>query len=351
MPGTIRLHRVLKASPEKVYKAFLDADAMANGCRRTASPARCTTWTPRSAAPIKMSFTNFSTGNSHSFGGEYLELVPHERIRYTDKFDDPNLPGEMSGDGHAEEGLCAGPSLNIVQEGIPDVIPAEACYLGWQESLVLLAKLVEAEIPARRVGWVAHISPWVAHISHFGKCGFVRRLKLATGYRHWQLNENRRHDRWARARVHHRLLPVDHRALPWRKPDSGIPHILINSLDVDKGIAMLNAGKLHDLTDYLAVGCAVSGECRRGLCFHRCEYATPRIRRGPAAVRDSAAQHRESHRSAGQGARPTKVGLFGTGFTMRATSTPRSSSGQELRSSRRLSRNGISSTVSTLANW
>jgi uncharacterized protein YndB with AHSA1/START domain len=116
-----------------------------NGFRQTATPARFIIWTPRLVAH-KMSFTNFTTGHSHSFGGTYLELVPHERIRYTDKFDDPNLPGEL----HVSitlKKVSVGTELNIVQEGVPDVIPPEACYLGWQESLTLLAKLVEADIP------------------------------------------------------------------------------------------------------------------------------------------------------------------------------------------------------------
>ena len=145
-PNTIRLHRVLRATPEKIYKAFLDPTPWPNGFRRTGSPARCTTWTPKSAALTKCRSRISRTGNSHSFGGKYLELVPHERIRYTDKFDDPNLPGEMQTTITLKKVSC-GTDLNIVQEGVPDVIPAEACYLGWQESLTLLAKLVEAEIP------------------------------------------------------------------------------------------------------------------------------------------------------------------------------------------------------------
>ena len=146
MPATIRLHRVLRAPAERVYRAFLDADAMAkwlppNGFTGKVHHADATV-----GGTFRMSFTNFSTGASHAFGGEYLELTPHERIRYTDRFDDPNLPGTI----HVTVTLRAvacGTELGVVQEGIPDVIPAEACYLGWQESLVLLAKLVEAEVP------------------------------------------------------------------------------------------------------------------------------------------------------------------------------------------------------------
>ena len=145
MPATIRLHRVLRAPAERVYRAFLDADAMAkwlppNGFTGKVHHADATV-----GGTFRMSFTNFSTGASHAFGGEYLELTPHERIRYTDRFDDPNLPGTI----HVTVTLRAvacGTELGVVQEGIPDVIPAEACYLGWQESLVLLAKLVEAEV-------------------------------------------------------------------------------------------------------------------------------------------------------------------------------------------------------------
>jgi uncharacterized protein YndB with AHSA1/START domain len=144
--NTIRLHRVLRASPERVYRAFLDADAMAKWLPPNGFTAKVHHMEARVGGSFRMSFTNFSSAMSHSFGGEYLELTPHERIRYTDNFDDPNLPGEM----HVTVTLTSvscGTDLRIVQEGIPEVIPAEACYLGWQESLILLAKLVEAEIP------------------------------------------------------------------------------------------------------------------------------------------------------------------------------------------------------------
>ncbi len=144
--NTIRLHRVLRAPPERVYRAFLDADAMAKWLPPNGFTAKVHHMEARVGGSFRMSFTNFSSGKSHSFGGEYLELTPHERIRYTDNFDDPKLPGEM----HVTvslTGVSCGTELHIVQEGIPEVIPAEACYLGWQESLVLLAKLVEAEIP------------------------------------------------------------------------------------------------------------------------------------------------------------------------------------------------------------
>ena len=144
--NTIRLHRVLRASPERVYRAFLDADALAKWLPPNGFTCKVHQADPRVGGSYRMSFTNFSTGKSHSFGGRYLELVPHERIRYTDKFEDPNLPGEMQTTIVLKKVSC-GTELNVVQEGVPEVIPAEACYLGWQESLVLLAKLVEAEIP------------------------------------------------------------------------------------------------------------------------------------------------------------------------------------------------------------
>ena len=146
MPNTIRLHRVLRAPPERVYRAFLDADAMVKWIPPNGFTAKMHHMDPRAGGNYKMSFTNFTTGKSHSFGGEYVELVPHERIRYTDQFDDPNLAGTISVTINLKQVSC-GTELNITQEGIPDVIPAEACYLGWQESLILLAKLVEAEIP------------------------------------------------------------------------------------------------------------------------------------------------------------------------------------------------------------
>lgn len=146
MPQTIRLHRVLRATPERVYRAFLDADAMVKWLPPNGFTARIHHMDAKVGGTFKMSFTNFNSGNSHSFGGEYLELKPHERLRYTDKFDDPNLPGEMHVTVDLKKVSC-GTELTVVQEGVPDVIPAEACYLGWQESLVLLGKLVEAEIP------------------------------------------------------------------------------------------------------------------------------------------------------------------------------------------------------------
>ena len=146
MPATIRLHRVLRAPPERVYRAFLDADAMAKWLPPNGFTGKVHHADAKVGGTFRMSFTNFSTGASHAFGGEYLELVPYERLRYTDRFDDPNLPGVI----HVAVTLRAvscGTELGIVQEGIPDVIPAEACYLGWQDSLALLARLVEAEVP------------------------------------------------------------------------------------------------------------------------------------------------------------------------------------------------------------
>ena len=146
MPNTVRFHRVLRATPEKVYRAFLDADAMAKWLPPNGFTGKVHHLDVKVGGTYKMSFTNFSTGRSHSFGGEYLELVPPERIRHTDRFDDPNLPGEMRTTISLKKVSC-GTELNIVQERLPDVIPPEACCLGWQESLTLLAKLVEAEIP------------------------------------------------------------------------------------------------------------------------------------------------------------------------------------------------------------
>jgi uncharacterized protein YndB with AHSA1/START domain len=146
MPNTVRFHRVLKATPEKVYKAFLDADAMAKWLPPHGFTCKVHHLDAKVGGSYKMSFTNFSTGKSHSFGGTYLELVPSERISYSDKFDDPNLPGEMNTTVSLKKVFC-GTELEIVQNGIPDVIPAAACYLGWQESLTLLTLLVEAEIP------------------------------------------------------------------------------------------------------------------------------------------------------------------------------------------------------------
>lgn len=144
--NTIRLHRVLRASPEKIYGAFLDPDAMAKWLPPNGFTGKVHQMDAKVGGRYKMSFTNFSSGKSHSFGGTYIELVPNERIRYTDTFDDPNLTGEIQATISLKQVSC-GTELNIVQEGVPDVIPAEACYLGWQESLTLLAKLVEAEIP------------------------------------------------------------------------------------------------------------------------------------------------------------------------------------------------------------
>src|ERR1700687_447984 len=143
---TIQLHRVLRAPPERVYRAFLDADAMAKWLPPHGFTGKVHALDARIGGQYRMSFSSFATGRAHTFGGEYVELVPHERIRYTDKFDDPNLPGEMRITVTLKKVSC-GTELNIVQEGVPDVIPPEACYLGWQESLILLAKLVEAEIP------------------------------------------------------------------------------------------------------------------------------------------------------------------------------------------------------------
>jgi uncharacterized protein YndB with AHSA1/START domain len=147
--NTVRLHRVLRATPERVYRAFLDADAMAKWLPPNGFTGKVDHLDARVGGTFKMAFTNFTTGKSHSFGGTYLELKPHERIRYTDKFDDPNLPGEMQVTITLKQVFC-GAELSITQEGIPAAIPAEACYLGWQESLPLLAKLVEAEIPDPR---------------------------------------------------------------------------------------------------------------------------------------------------------------------------------------------------------
>ena len=144
--STIRLHRVLRATPERVYRAFLDADAMVKWLPPDGFTAKVHRLDAKVGGTHKMSFTNFSTGRSHAFGGTYVELKPHERIRYTDTFDDPNLPGEMQVTVTLKKG-SVGTELHVVQEGVPEVIPSEACYLGWQESLFLLAKLVEPEIP------------------------------------------------------------------------------------------------------------------------------------------------------------------------------------------------------------
>jgi uncharacterized protein YndB with AHSA1/START domain len=146
MPSTVRFQRVLKAPAERVYRAFLNADAMAKWLPPNGFTGKVHHLEARVGGTYKMSFTNFGTGSSHSFGGEYLELVPNERIRHTDRFDDPNLPGEMQVTVTLRK-VSVGTEINIVQEGIPDVIPPEACHLGWQESLRLLTLLVEAEIP------------------------------------------------------------------------------------------------------------------------------------------------------------------------------------------------------------
>ena len=143
---TIRLHRVLRTKPERLYKAFLDADALSKWLPPNGFTCKVHHLDAKVGGTFRMSFTNFTTGNSHSFGGEFLELVPHERIRYTDKFEDPNLPGLITVTVTLKQVSC-GTEINVVQEGVPAVIPAEACYLGWQESLILLAKLVEPEIP------------------------------------------------------------------------------------------------------------------------------------------------------------------------------------------------------------
>jgi len=144
--NTVRLHRVLRAPPERIYRAFFDADAMAKWLPPHGFIGKVHQMDARVGGGYRMSFTNFGTGHSHSFGGSYVELQPHERIRYTNRFDDPNLAGEMQTTISLRPVFC-GTELNVVQEGIPEMIPVEACYLGWQESLVLLAKLVEAEIP------------------------------------------------------------------------------------------------------------------------------------------------------------------------------------------------------------
>jgi uncharacterized protein YndB with AHSA1/START domain len=144
--GTVRLHRVLRSKPERVYRAFLDPDAMAKWLPPFGFTCKVHDMDARVGGTYKMSFTNFSAGNVHSFGGEYRELVPNERIHYTDRFDDPNQAGEMRTSVSLRQVSC-GTDLTIVQEGIPEAIPVEMCYLGWQESLEQLAKLVEPEIP------------------------------------------------------------------------------------------------------------------------------------------------------------------------------------------------------------
>jgi uncharacterized protein YndB with AHSA1/START domain len=144
--NTIRLHRVLRSTPERVYRAFLDPDALVKWLAPNGFTAKVHQLEARVGGTHKMSFKNFTTGKSHSFGGTYVKLEPNELIRYTDKFDDPNLPGDMQTTITLKK-VVVGTEVSIVQEGVPAVIPAEACYLGWQESLVLLGKLVEAEIP------------------------------------------------------------------------------------------------------------------------------------------------------------------------------------------------------------
>lgn len=144
--NTIRLHRVLATKPEKIYRAFLEPDAIARWLPPNGFTCKVHHMEPKQGGTFKMSFTNFTTGSSHSFGGEYRELVPNERICYTDKFDDPNLPGEMLTTVILKQ-APSGTEINIVQEGVPAVIPPDACYLGWQESLLSLARLVEPEIP------------------------------------------------------------------------------------------------------------------------------------------------------------------------------------------------------------
>ena len=145
--GTVRLHRTLRTTPEKVYKAFLHADAMAKWLPPYGFTCKVHSMDPRVGGTFRISFENFTTGHAHAFGGEYIELVPHELIRYTDRFDDPNLPGLLEITVVLTPNVC-GTDVNIVQSGIPEVIPVEMCYLGWQESLEQLARLVEPNIPA-----------------------------------------------------------------------------------------------------------------------------------------------------------------------------------------------------------
>jgi uncharacterized protein YndB with AHSA1/START domain len=145
MPNTVRLHRVLATTPDKVYRAFLEPDAMAKWLPPNGFMCTVHELEPRVGGTHKMSFRNFTTGQGHSFGGKYLELVPNERLRYTDKFDDPNLPGEMQVTVTLKK-VSVGTELHVVQEGVPDVIPLEGCYLGWQETLANLARLVEPDI-------------------------------------------------------------------------------------------------------------------------------------------------------------------------------------------------------------
>ena len=146
MPSTVEFHRVLRATPERVYRAFLDPDALVKWLPPNGFTAKMHHMDAKAGGSYRMSFTNFTTGSVQAFGGEYLELVPNERIRWTDKFENANLPGEMQVTVRLKP-VSVGTDLHIVQQGIPDAIPAEACVLGWQESLTLLAKLVEAAIP------------------------------------------------------------------------------------------------------------------------------------------------------------------------------------------------------------
>lgn len=146
MPNTIRLHRVLRATPDRIYRAFIDADALVKWLPPHGFTAKVHQMDAKVGGTFKMSFTNFGTGTTHAFGGKYLELVPNERLRYTDVFDDPNLPGEMETTIVLRK-VSVGTEVEITQQGVPAVIPAEACHLGWQESLTLLAQLVEPEIP------------------------------------------------------------------------------------------------------------------------------------------------------------------------------------------------------------
>ncbi len=144
--GTVKLHRVLRAAPERVYRAFLDADAMAKWLPPDGFTGKVHQLDPKKGGTYRMSFTNFTTGKSHSFHGEFIELVPNERLVYTDRFDDPDLAGEMRTTVQLRK-VSVGTEVDIVQEGIPEAIPVDACYLGWEDSLTLLAKLVEPEIP------------------------------------------------------------------------------------------------------------------------------------------------------------------------------------------------------------
>ena len=146
MPSTIRLHRVVRTTPEKLYRAFIEPDAMAKWLPPHGFTCKVHHMEARAGGTYKMSFTNFTTGQSHSFGGSFVDLVPGERLRYTDRFDDPNMPGEIQVTVVLKK-VSVGTELNIVQEGVPDVIPAEACYLGWQDSLSQLAQLIEPNIP------------------------------------------------------------------------------------------------------------------------------------------------------------------------------------------------------------